>query len=256
DDGNPCTINACGGFLGLTCVVVAPASAGLRCDTTDGNFCTLGRCDGAGFCAGDGTTPCDDGEECTTDTCTSFSGGTSGFSCSYQTRPDGAECGRWCNLGSCSGGTCMEQTPGRSCADPNPCTVDTCDESARRCVHTNSSGGSCNDGNSCTTSDQCQDGTCKGLPVICPDDGNKCTTAVCDPSGPSPVCNHLPSVLCRPDGNPCTEDNCNPLPGACHTPLPDGSACDDHIDCTQGDACLAGVCTGTPAPCPDDGNVC
>src|SRR5262249_42316353 len=134
--------------------------------------------------------------------------------------------------------------------------VDTCDESARRCVHTNSSGGSCNDGNSCTTSDQCQDGTCKGLPVICPDDGNKCTTAVCDPSGPSPVCNHLPSVLCRPDGNPCTEDNCNPLTGACHTPLPDGSACDDHIDCTQGDACLAGVCTGTPAPCPDDGNVC
>ncbi|MEM1414640.1 MAG: hypothetical protein AAGH15_07060 [Myxococcota bacterium] len=45
------------------------------------------------------------------------------------------------------------------------------------------------------------------------------------------------------DGNPCTRDRL--VAGACeHTPLADGTACDDGDRCTHADVCGAGVCVG------------
>jgi hypothetical protein len=39
---------------------------------------------------------------------------------------------------------------------------------------------------------------------------------------------------------------CDPSSGECLTvPAPDGTACDDRLDCTVSDLCLAGICTGT-----------
>jgi hypothetical protein len=50
------------------------------------------------------------------------------------------------------------------------------------------------------------------------------------------------------DGAVCTRDRCNG--GACaHENAADGLACDDGLDCTTGDACLAGACTGTAVDC-------
>lgn len=60
---------------------------------------------------------------------------------------------------------------------------------------------------------------------------------------------------CSSDGNDCTSDVCRL--GKCgHEPVNDGLACDDQNLCTEGDACVAGICTGgVPAAC-DDKNAC
>jgi uncharacterized repeat protein (TIGR01451 family) len=57
------------------------------------------------------------------------------------------------------------------------------------------------------------------------------------------------------DGNPCTSDVCNPITGQCQsTPVPNGQACDDQNLCTVGNTCQAGAC-GTPVVC-GGGDLC
>lgn len=87
-------------------------------------------------------------------------------------------------------------------------------------------GASCDDGNPCTTSDQCTSGTCGGAPVTC-------------------------SSL-----NPCmTGATCNPANGLCGggTKKADGTACDDGDRCTTADTCRAGACQGTATRCASAG---
>jgi hypothetical protein len=91
------------------------------------------------------------------------------------------------------------------------------------------------------------------------DDGNSCTTAVCDTAGHCNFTTLAAGSACD-DGNPCTTDVCTAA-GVCQgTPLPAGTACDDKNSCTTGDACTAtGACVGTQAPAGtacDDGNAC
>jgi hypothetical protein len=64
------------------------------------------------------------------------------------------------------------------------------------------------------------------------------------------------------DNNACTVDACQPpvigQPGVgqcSHSPVVDGTVCDDQSACTTNDTCASGVCTGTKVTC-DDGNVC
>jgi hypothetical protein len=61
-------------------------------------------------------------------------------------------------------------------------------------------------------------------------------------------------VLCPDDGNPCTLETCVPASGACEVmPLANGAQCSDGLECTLGDVCNAGVCTGSPtAACPPE----
>lgn len=55
---------------------------------------------------------------------------------------------------------------GVDCDDGDPCTDDSCDDSARACFHAPVPGLSCDDGNACTTGDTCQaDGSCAGKGV-------------------------------------------------------------------------------------------
>jgi uncharacterized protein DUF11/slime mold repeat-containing protein len=219
---------------------VCPA---LNCD--DGNDCTEDSCDPAVGCqhanAADGI-PCSDGNACTSDDT--------------------------CSAGECVGGAAP------SCDDGNLCTDDACDP-GRGCTHTNNSN-PCDDANACTTNDTCSGGTCVGgAPLDC-SDGNVCTDDSCDPTS---GCTHTDNTApcsdnnacttndtcsggaCLPgapldcdDRNLCTDDSCNPASGCVHTN--NNAACDDGNACTTGDFCSGGTCAGGPPPNCNDNNVC
>jgi uncharacterized repeat protein (TIGR01451 family) len=142
------------------------------------------------------------------------------------------------------------------CDDGNPCTADTCNPTTGLCHSTPlPDGTSCDDNNACTAGNTCQGGSC-GTPVSC-NDGNPCTTDVCNPA--TGACSSTP--LACDDGNPCTIDSCSAATGGCvFTPAPAGSSCNDGDLCTTGDTCIqipgnpTPICQGT-AKC-DDGNAC
>ncbi|MBT9555875.1 MAG: hypothetical protein IV100_07600 [Myxococcales bacterium] len=70
----------------------------------------------------------------------------------------------------------------RDCDDLNPCTDDTFDAAAGKCVYTPNVA-PCNDGNLCTEGDACASGVCTaGKPKDC-NDQNPCTTDTCTPAG-------------------------------------------------------------------------
>jgi probable HAF family extracellular repeat protein len=55
------------------------------------------------------------------------------------------------------------------------------------------------------------------------------------------------------DNNPCTTDACNATTGVSHTPVANGTACNDNNACTNGEACQNGACTGgTAVTCAAD----
>ncbi|MCP9769333.1 thioredoxin family protein, partial [Lacihabitans sp. LS3-19] len=162
------------------------------------------------------------------------------------------------------------------CDDGNPCTTDS--EGPLGCVFTPKTNGStCDDNNICTENDQCIAGTCSGTSISCPDDGNLCTTAACNPlSGciqvnnnsacddgdpctindvcHNGVCAGIPKTC--DDGNPCTTDSCDPLTGNCVF-VDNSASCTDNNVCTENDYCVGGVCQPglTPKVC-DDNNPC
>ena len=113
------------------------------------------------------------------------------------------------------------------------------------------------------------------------DDGNACTTDVCDvPSGlcshtvvadntPCPnasVCDGAETCLAGvcvagtllncDDGNPCTVDSCDPVAGCQPAQAPDGTPCSDPSVCNGQETCQAGACTAGTALTCDDGNPC
>lgn len=61
----------------------------------------------------------------------------------------------------------------------------------------------------------------------------------------SPTCTFEPAAsACNEEGNPCTTDACDGAGTCLHTPMPEGSSCDDGNTCTAGETCTAGVCDG------------
>jgi hypothetical protein len=82
-------------------------------------------------------------------------------------------------------------------------------------------GTACSDGNACTSSDTCQNGTCVG--------------------GVSKACNN---------GGECYQTNgtCNTSTGKCEYPFNNGAPCDDGIFCTKNDSCSGGFCQGNWQP--------
>jgi hypothetical protein len=135
----------------------------------------------------------------------------------------------------------------------------------------------CDDGDLCTRTDTCQNGTCVGSnPVVCTALDQCHNVGTCDPA--TGVCSNPPKPndtacddgnectvndtcqdgACTPgaprncdDNNECTADTCDPATGCVHTPLP-GQPCNQSNKCRT-DVCNAsGQCEPGPATvtCP------
>jgi cysteine-rich repeat protein len=272
-DNNPCTVDNC--LEASDTCSNAPATPGTGC--TDNNACTVGdSCNVLGICQPGTTMTCDDGNECTTDTCNPASGCVftprtgactddgnsctndvcSGTACTHPARANGSTCsdGQFCTVGeTCQAGSCGGGTP--NCIDNNSCTVDSCDELNDACSNTPAgSGTSCTDNNACTDPDTCDgSGTCVAGPARVCDDLNECTNDGCNPAS---GCTTTPRTgACTDDGNSCTDDVC--AASACtHPNRSNGTGCEDGDFCTVNDACQAGSCTAGPARSCADTNAC
>ena len=158
---------------------------------------------------------CNDGNGCTDDVCVPATG------CQNNPNANSCEDGNLCTVGDvCSGGSCTSGAPA-TCSDGNPCTDDQCAPATGCQFPPNSL--PCDDGDLCTTGDQCGGGVCGGAPINCE------------------------------DGNPCTTNSC--AAGACQT-VNNSAPCDDGDMCTTGDTCSAGSCGGTAALDCDDTDPC
>ena len=120
-----------------------------------------------------------------------------------------------------------------------------CDEPTGECVDTPLHDVPCDDGNTCTVDDACDEGACVGAGVNDCDDGDACTEDSCA-EGTS-ECVHV-AIDCS-DEDPCTTDEaCDPAGGCTSTPATEGTPCSDDDLCTAGDACDGlGDCVAEPA---------
>ncbi len=306
NDANACTANdqctngVCGGALvqcnapsachtsvGATCDPVSGACSypnavdGTGCD--DGNACTVNDVCTAGTCGGSAVV-CTSPSACHTAsgaTCNPATG-----ACVYPNATDGTVCndGNACTqTDKCQAGVCAGSNPVQ-CLTPGACKTAlgaTCNPATGACAYPNAADGTtCNDGNGCTQTDQCEGGTCTGTnPVVC-DSPPACRTQT------GATCNTATGTCTYPadadgtacdDGDACTQtDTCNggscvgsnpvvcPTPAACHDlgvcdtttgqctdPLKvDGTGCSDSDACTQTDTCTGGTCNGdNPVVC-------
>lgn len=210
DDGNECT-NDCSPQSGCT---YKPLTGTPCDDEPGGNVCTTDVC-AAGVCTHPPNT-CDDGVDCTVDSCDPILG-------------------------------CQAVNSDPLCDDGEECTINVCDPASgdpeTGCTSNSAADGTaCDDDSMCTTDDQCVAGACvpQGPPLQC-DDGDECTLNDCDPN-----------LGCLNSEDPAACD-CLDTEGA---PLGTGESCVDGNNCTFGDTCDgAGTCT-SGAVCPDDGDPC
>jgi hypothetical protein len=238
---NPCRVCA----AGQNQTAWSAAQQGTPCD--DANPCTAEEaCDGNGHCVAgvsvvcDPPGPCQEEGDCDSDTGT----------CTYALKQ-----GTVCRPAS---DQCQEDAvcDGTSADCPeNPIAV----------------GRSCDDGNRCTTDDQCQsDGSCVGAAIEC-HDGFECTTdGACDPlfgcSHPLKPGYCLIDGACYADGdrnpaNPCLRCDATPQVSGIWTSAPKGTACADGDHCNGEEACdgvgncAAGVpvACDPPGPCQEEG---
>ena len=243
---------------------------GNACD--DGNPCSVDDACVDGSCAGGGELDCDDSNSCTADTCDPKVG------CVVENLTDPCDDGNPCTADDvCGDGSCVGLL--KDCDDDNPCTSDTCDTEDGECTFTPESG-PCDDGNSCTVADWCEDGNCVGEDV-CPcetdeacapyEDGNLCNGVFyCDQAVYPYTCKvDLETVVVcdvSQDGQ-CEETLCVPATGACEPqPVDDGTWCDDGNGCTVGETCQQGQCAGASSICEcesdedcqihEDGDLC
>ena len=255
DPSMPCSAGFCNPTSG-ECEYV-PAPSGDDCD--DANPCTVDdRCEDD-QCVGDPldcsglTTPCQNG------VCDAQSG-----LCTVEPFPSGTVCddgnpctdGETCHLGNCGGG--VQVPDGNLCDDGDKCTVgETC--LAGECI---TSPKDCSEiSNSACIEGVCnpETGECEGVPVEDPacscwespdgdscDDGLACTV---DDTCSDQLC--VGAILdCSQFGDTCNDGVCNPSSGKCtKSPDNDGGECDDDLDCTDTDVCLAGVCAGAIVDC-------
>ena len=236
DDGNVCTTDTCEPSAEESCKNLA-LEDGEPC--VDDEPCTVSEQCLAGVCSGMEKV-CDDGKECTLDSCDPDNG-----DCLHQPKSVGTLCngGNKCTSGdTCDGnGSCLlgPVTIPPSCKDDNPCTTDLCDPTV---VEANGNGGCkktvladnelCDDGDVCTNVDVCLSGQCVGTPL------------------PNPGADQTEPPFCD-DDNVCTASSCVAFEGCKHENLVAGTFCSDGDACTDGDSCKSGVCVpGDPLVCP------
>ncbi len=221
---------------------------------------------------------CDDGDQCTTDTCVI------GVGCQNTVHTGSCNDGNACTVEErCIDGVCAGGVAGQACIDDgNPCTDEVCDQQlgCMRTIKPNRS--RCDDGNACTVDDLCIAGQCNSGGLKSCDDGNPCTTDTCGANGQcvntpfagapgscddgnictvgdrcnNGSCSAGSPRVCNSDNNACTSDTCIAGQGCVYAPLPNNTECSDNNACTMTDKCVGGACVpGTARNC-DDSNQC
>jgi hypothetical protein len=183
---------------------------------------------------------------------------------------DSCSDGNYCTVGdTCNSSLVCVGGRARNCSDGDPCTSDSCNESADRCDHPPApSGTACNaDGEFCTSPDQCDgSGNCiAGPPRTC-DDGRECTADSCDEIGDTCI-NDLDDDACvirgdcyeAGDLDPRDPDPCEQCVPSVQTnrfvQAPNGtscgvSACSDGVFTSSPICDTTGACVpGTTSPC-------
>lgn len=248
---------------------------------SDGDLCTQTDTCQAGECSGADPVKCTALDQChVVGTCDPDTG-----ACSNPNKTNGAACsdGSLCTqTDTCQSGACTGSSP-KSCPASDQChSAGTCDAATGDCSNPEKPDRTpCDDGKTCTASDQCTGGKCGGSAVVC-DDGISCSVDSCGEPGGCKVdlsqCGCTSDAKCD-DGNPCngvekcdldtlacvsgTPVSCANLDDACNTgtcdrqtgackkaPKTDGTTCDDGSACTRSDACAMGACVGSdPVVC-------
>jgi cysteine-rich repeat protein len=267
DDGNLLNGDCCSALCQFE-------SAGNPC-AADSNGCTDDVCNGNGSCTHpNNSAPCaDEGNACTNDVC-------SGGSCTHPPNTNPCNDGNACTqTDTCQNGSCIGVNP-VVCTALDQCHLPgTCAPATGVCSNpTKANGMTCSDGDACTRTDTCQNGTCTGAnPVVCtaqdqchvvgtcnsssgvcsnPNksegspclDNNNCTQNDTCVSG---VCTGGPPVVCTPSDQCHAAGTCIPATGSCTNPGVTGISCDDGNVCTRQDVCTNGTCGGDPRICND-----
>ena len=226
-----------------TCDPVNDCQAGMAPNCDDGVDCTADSCDeGTDTCTNNPVdTVCDDAVSCTVDICDPING------CSNT--PDDSLCndGDYCNgVETCDPTNDCQAGMAPNCDDGIDCTEDSCDEMSDTCTNTPVDL-LCDDGVDCTV-DMCVAGQgCQNTP-----DDNFCDNGLyCDGNE---VCD--PVNDCQDGTEPCAEPlRCDEDEDECVDCLTDGQ-CDDGNYCNGVEVCLGNRCIpGTPPDC-DDGVSC
>ena len=211
----PCQLSVCNPTTG-TCAGT-PIDDGMGC--SDGNLCSFNETCLAGICSGTPIT-CVPTECHSAGTCNPTTGG-----CSNPAASDGTTCsGTDACLQSfaCVSGTCTGSSPVACTASDQCHTAGTCDPVAGCSNPAAADGTACTGTNPCFQSYACAAGSCTGSsPVTCTASDQCHVAGTCDPT----------SGLCS------------------NSTAPDGTACNDGNPCDINDACLGGVCVGTPGGC-------
>ncbi len=233
------------------CAAHNPEGYDLQCNRyscIDGNGednCTLSYADLIGEA-------CDDGDPCTVgDTCQD--GG--GFGVCRSGAEKNCDDGNDCTADSCISGECENAIRSGAGCDVDPCTVDTCNVSGI-CVKgppldcsgetTACANGVCNPSTGECEPDYLVAGT------SCDADGNACTVDdACDGNGRCIADTEIKD--CSGMDDACNTGVCNPTTGDCERdPIPhEGAPCNrDNSDCTPNDTCQSGVCVAdAPVDC-------
>ncbi len=270
DDGVGCTVDSCDED-GDVCVNQADDGA---CD--NGDWCDgVETCDPQADCQLGVPVDCDDGVDCTVDSCDEDLD-------ECVNRPDDGLCddldpctgeetcdpdlgclpgvpivcddGTDCTVDECVAGACIFTPDHVLCDDTNRCTADTCDPVGGCEYVVLPDDASCSDDNVCNGAEVCRGGMCRaGDPLFCADD-NPCTRNYCLPAAGCMIEPEPAGTPC-PDGDLCSGDETCDGIGACEPGV--------DLDCDDGNACTTDFCLPAEGciqvanldPC-DDGDAC
>jgi len=221
-DGVDCTTDACDPIDG--CASTPDDSA---CDDQD--TCTgTETCDPTEGCRAGQALSCDDGVDCTADSCEAAIG--------CVNTPDDAAC---TDEDVCTGTEACDATQGcqpgapLDCDDAVGCTVDTCD-ATDGCAHTPDDA-ACSDADVCTGAEICdvtQD--CQpGVALDC-DDGVGCTVDACDATV---GCMNTPDDAVCDDALVCTGTESCDVTADCQPGVPPEGCCTSDASCDDQDVC-------------------
>ncbi|MBZ4376441.1 hypothetical protein [Corallococcus sp. AS-1-6] len=205
-----CSAGTCQAYTGTETADCYRSTEGKSCGTTTAG--SWGACSYSGTCAESGT----QSRSVTTRTCSSGSCGsfttTEQGNCGRSTTGTvcGINIGPWSACGGFSG-TCGRTGTQSLVETTLLCASGSCSGSASRTItntcERDTTGVSCNDGNSCTTGDTCDSGgSCSGTQMSCPG-GGTCSNGVCPAT-----CNGPDVAMCN---GVCTNLNSNANCGAC-----------------------------------------